>query len=34
MVRVLDKPPRDGTNRISAPEYLDIEKQSGIFECV
>jgi putative ABC transport system permease protein len=32
MVRVLDKPPRGGTNRISAPEYLDIEKQSGIFE--
>jgi hypothetical protein len=32
MVRVMDKPPRGGTNRISAPEYLVIEKQSGIFE--
>jgi putative ABC transport system permease protein len=32
IVRVMDKPPQGGTNRISAAEFLDIEKQSGIFE--
>jgi putative ABC transport system permease protein len=32
MVRVLEKPPGGATNRVSAMDYLDWEKQSTIFE--
>jgi putative ABC transport system permease protein len=32
MVRVLEKPPGGGTNRMSAPDYLDYLKESTVFQ--
>ncbi|MGA2017673.1 MAG: ABC transporter permease [Opitutaceae bacterium] len=34
MVRVTERPPRGGTFRISTLNYLDLERQTSVFECI